>query len=199
MRIRVIWAPGLLLVCSLASACGFEPSITPIDWGTAPAAPDFQLDSRAREVQAAIDEGDYQRAIDLAIQLYDIDVSAVNGVPTYDPNLGGAETHLDGTVVIGQGVFSSPGLLATVIAHEAFHAQQLADDRWFLEHEEQGFYMNEVEAYAWNLEHAGEFNMTEAEIADLQARYDTYYGLLLPEYQELVDQGIYDLPPLGAP
>jgi len=57
MRIRVIWAPGLLLVCSLASACGFEPSITPIDWGTAPAAPDFQLDSRAREVQAAIDEG----------------------------------------------------------------------------------------------------------------------------------------------
>jgi hypothetical protein len=70
--------------------------------------------------------------------------------------LGGAETHLDGTVVIGQGVFSSPGLLATVIAHEAFHAQQIADDRWFLEHEEQGFYMNEVEAYAWNLEHAGE-------------------------------------------
>ncbi len=30
-------------------------------------------------------------------------------------------------------------------------------------------------------------------------RYDTYYGLLLPEYQELVDQGIYDLPPLDGP
>ncbi|HLF81021.1 MAG TPA: hypothetical protein VI410_04565 [Anaerolineales bacterium] len=199
MRMRVIRATGLLLVCSVVAACAFEPSLTPIDWGSAPAAPDFELDPRARDVQEAIDEGDYQRAIDLAIQLYNIDVTAVSGVPAYDPNTAGAETRIDGTVVIGRGVFSSPGLLATVIAHEAFHAQQLADNRWFLEHEEQGFYMNEVEAYAWNLAHAQEFNLTEEEIADLQARYDTYYAVLLPEYQELADQGIYDLPPLDAP
>ncbi|MEK9136069.1 MAG: hypothetical protein AAB393_03015, partial [Bacteroidota bacterium] len=116
--------------------------------------------------------------------------------PTYDPIVNGAEPLPDGTVVIGRGVFSSPGLLATVIAHEAFHAQQLADNRWFLEHEEQGYYINEVEAYAWNIEHAEEFGLTEDEIADLRLRYDTYYDLLLPEYQEFVDQGIYDLPPL---
>ncbi len=80
----------------------------------------------------------------------------MNGVPTYNPDMAGAETRPDGTVAIGRGVFSSPGLLATVIAHEALHAQQLANDRWFLEHAEQGLYMNEVEAYAWNMEHAGD-------------------------------------------
>jgi len=31
MRMRVIRATGLLLVCSVVAACAFEPSLTPID------------------------------------------------------------------------------------------------------------------------------------------------------------------------
>lgn len=189
---------ALILIPLVISACEFQPSITPIDWGTAPATSSFGTLSREQQVQEAIDAGEYQRAIELAIQLYEIDTSDANGVPTYDPNQSGVSiTHDDGSVEIGDGFFSSPGLLASVIGHEMVHTHQLAEGRWYLE--DQGVIMNEVEAYDWELTHAAENGLTQPEIEEAQELRDAYYGLLTQDYQALADQGIYTLPLPAAP
>ena len=100
----------LLLTLLILSGCKFESSITPIDVPTAPPAPDLafatfepsfptidpliidseqdiEIDNRESRVQAAIDAGDYQLAIELVIELYNIDISNAAGVPQYNPNL----------------------------------------------------------------------------------------------------------------
>ena len=188
-----ILASFLLLFSNFLWACEFEPSITPVDWGTAPPASSFGVVTREQQVQDAIDAGDYQRAIELAIDLYGIDISDANGVPSYAPGLSGTSlTHEDGSVEIGPDFFDTPGLLASVIGHEMVHTHQLAEGRWYLE--EQGIIMNEVEAYDWELQQADENGLTQSEIDEVTQLRSLYYDLLTDENQELADQGIYDLP-----
>jgi hypothetical protein len=188
----------LLLFSSLLWACEFEPSITPVDWGTAPPTSSFGVVTREQQVQEAIDAGEYQRAIALAIDLYGIDISDANGVPSYAPGLSGASlTHEDGSVEIGPDFFDSPGLLASVIGHEIVHTHQLAEGRWYLE--EQGVIMNEVEAYDWELLHADENGLSESETDEVTQLRSMYYDLLTDENQELADRGVYELPLPAAP
>jgi len=182
----------------LVVACGFESDITPIDWGETGEAPAFELGSREQLVQKAIGAGDYQGAIELAIEHYGIDTSGVTGSVTYEPELQGvAITLQDGTVVIGDGFFSSPGLLASVIGHEIVHTEQLANGRWY--YDDQGIIINEVEAYDWELANASANGLTQPEIEEAQHWRANYYDLLTDENKALADQGIYKLPLPAAP
>jgi uncharacterized Zn-binding protein involved in type VI secretion len=80
-----------------------------------------------QEIQDAIDAGDNQRAIDLAIQYYGIDVSNVANGVQYDPtetNYG--TTDFDGDVRLGPLALTSPEVLASTLVHETTHANQAA-------------------------------------------------------------------------
>jgi len=186
-------------VISLVFAgCKYEPEITPIDWGETGEAPAFELGSREQLVQEAIDAGDYQGAIDLTIEHYGIDASGVTGSVTYEPRLQGeAITLQDGTVVIGDGFFSSPGLLASVIGHEIVHTEQLANGRWY--YDDQGIIINEVEAYDWELANASANGLPQSEIEEAQNWRADYYDRLTDENKALADQGIYELPLPASP
>ena len=188
----------LLLFSTVLWACEFEPSITPVDWDTAPPAPSFGVVTREQQVQEAIDTGDYQQAIELAIDLYGIDISDANGMPTYSTALSDTSvTYDDGTVEIGSDFFTTPGLLATTLGHEMVHTHQLAEGRWYLE--EQGVIMNEVEAYDWELQNAAANGLSQAEIDEITLLRSLYYDVLTAENQALADQGIYNLPLPAAP
>lgn len=187
-----------VVVSAALIGCEFEPELTPMDWGETPQAPAFDIDPREQQVQEAIDAGDYQGAIELTIELYDLDTSYVVGTPTYAPDLEGVSiTHEDGTVEIGGDFFSSPGLLATVIGHELVHTEQLANGRWY--YDDQGIIMNEVEAYDWELANAAANGLSAAEIEEVEALRAAYFDLLTEENQELANQGIYVLPLPAAP
>ena len=108
-----------------------------------------------------------------------------------------AITHEDGTVEIGDGFFSSPGLLASVIGHETVHTEQLANGRWY--YDEQGIIMNEVEAYDWELANAAANGLSPAEIEEVQQLRRAYFDLLTDENQELAEQHLYVLPLPSAP
>jgi hypothetical protein len=183
----------LFLFSASLWACGFEPSITPVDWATPPPGSSFGVVTREEQVQEAIDAGDYQRAIELAIDLYEIDISDANGPPTYSSALSDTSvTHDDGTVEIGSDFFATPGLLATTLGHEMVHTHQLAEGRWYLE--EQGVIMNEVEAYDWELQHADANGLSGSEIEEITLLRSLYYDALTEENQALADQGNYLLP-----
>jgi len=183
----------LLLFSSALWACGFEPSLTPVDWATPPPSSSFGVVTREQQVQEAIDAGDYQRAIELAIDLYGIDISDANGVPTYSSALSDTSvTYDDGSVEIGSDFFDTPGLLATTLGHEMVHTHQLTEGRWYLE--EQGVIMNEVEAYDWELQNAGANGLSESEIEEITLLRSLYYDALTEENQALADQAIYALP-----
>jgi hypothetical protein len=177
----------------LLVACGFESDITPIDWGETGEAPAFEPGSREQVVQEAIDAGDYQGAIELAIEHYGIDTSGVIGSVTYIPGLEGlAFTRSDGVVGIGDGFFTSPGLLASVIGHEMVHIDQIHNGRDYPDG--QGDIMNEVEAYDWELDNAVANGLSQADLETAQEIRALYYDELTDENKALVDQGIYVLP-----
>jgi hypothetical protein len=205
----IVW----LFTLFIFSACEveFEPSITPINWSTVPPASEFEfeseIDPRASQVQEAIDVEDYQLAIEMTIELYDLDVSNAPGVPQYNEKLiyYGITDPRDGSIEIGPDAFSSPGMLATTIGHEAVHATQIAEGRSYLDVEAewqivdlQGYRLTELEAWKWELEHADENGLTNEELAQVQAMVDKLYDLLTEENQALADEGIYTLPTPGA-
>ena len=224
----------ILLTLLMLSGCKFESSITSIDMATAPPAPDFafgtlepsfstidplivdptpdnEIDNRESRVQAAIDAGDYQLAIDLVIELYNIDISNAAGVPQYNPNLFpgyyATTDPTDGSIEVGSDAFASPGILASTLGHEAVHANQIAEGRAYLGVDEsgevyiidlQGVYLNELEAWRWELEHAMENGLSDTEIIEIRNVIDGFYDLLNDENKALADNDIYELPTPGS-
>jgi hypothetical protein len=223
-------ALGGFLATVVLSACRFEPSITPIAWPTAPSTPDirfgtprlstapvdlpttastsvYEPGTREARVQEAIDAGDYQRAIDLTIELYGVDISNAPGVPTYNPNMYsgyfGTTDPRDGSIELGRAAFESPGTLATTLGHEAVHSTQIAQGRAYLivdeagdidTFDEQGWHLNELEAWMWELEHAEQNGLSEDQIQEIQREVDIIYDELTEENRSLADAGIYALP-----
>jgi WXG100 family type VII secretion target len=146
------------------------------------------------EVRALIDAGDHQGAIDLAVKAYDLDLSAVNGKITFDPNLTTeGKTMPDGRVVIGPDAFSSPGILASTIGHEAVHARQNAEGRGAKD--AQTLALNDLECYAWELDNAKLNGLTRAERQDIKERRLHEYSKLNKENQRKVDAGSHGGPP----
>ncbi len=149
--------------------------------------------AKAAAVQKFLDKGDKAGAMAEAIKQYGVDISSAKaGTPVHDASVPGeGATSKDGAINIGDKAFKSPGLLATVIGHEHVHAQQAAD-RWY--RGTQGTELNEVEAYDWELKNAGRFNLTKAEIADIQQRRDKHYNKLNADNKKIVDGGSFVLP-----
>lgn len=154
--------------------------------------------ARAKKVQEFIDKGDKDGAIAEAIKQYHIDTStAAAGTPKYDASTAGeGATSKDGTVKIGDDAFSSPGWLASSVGHEMLHTRQAAD-RWYTD--AQGTAINEIEAYDWEIQHAPDNNLTNAEVAELKKRRASYYNDLNDDNKKIVDGGSYKLPAPKAP
>ena len=149
--------------------------------------------AKAAAVQAFIDKGDKAGAIAEAIKQYGVDTSSAKaGSPVYSASTSGeGATSKDGNIKIGDKAFSSPGWLASSIGHEHVHAQQAAD-RWYTG--PQGTLINEIEAYDWEIKNASRFNLSAAEIKELQSRRDAHYNGLNADNKKIIDGGAYTLP-----
>ncbi len=150
-------------------------------------------DPRLKPVQDKIDAGDKQGAIEEAIKQYGIDLKNVKGTPKYDSSTSGeGATSKDGSVSIGDDAFSSPGWLASSVGHEALHATQAKEGRWYTDDE--GTALNEVECYDWEIAHAKENGLSASEVTDLQSRRQSHYDQLTDTVKKRVDKGDYTLP-----
>jgi hypothetical protein len=152
-------------------------------------------EQRARHdaIQAFIEAGDRQGAIDEAIRQYRLDTSAAKGPITFDSEVSGEGlTDRDGTVKIGEDAFSSPAWLASSIGHEIVHAEQGRDGRW--NDTRQGVAMNEVEAYDWELARVNEFGLSAQERETLARRRETKFNRLNTINKMLVAGDIYTIP-----
>ena len=151
-----------------------------------------KTDPRLAPVQALIDKGDKDGAIAEAAKQYKIDISNANGTPKYNANTAGeGATTKDRKVSIGDAAFSSPGWLASSVGHEMVHTQQAAD-RWYTD--PQGTAINEIEAYDWEIKHAPDNGLSDAEVAELKKRRTNYYNDLNADNKKIVDGGSYKLP-----
>ena len=152
--------------------------------------------SREEEILKLIKAGDRNGAILKAIELYNLDVSAIKGTPAYDKLVSGEGlTSPDGKVTIGDDAFSSPGWLASSIGHEALHAAQLQDGRWNDHPESRG--LNEVEAYDYEIANASQNGLSDKEVAELTSRREAEYKQLPQSARDRVDNGDYTPPAKG--
>ncbi len=150
-------------------------------------------DPRLKPVQDKIDAGDKQGAIEEAIKQYGIDLKNVKGTPQYDSSTSGeGATSQDGSVSIGDDAFSSPGWLASSVGHEALHATQAKEGRWYTDDE--GTALNEVECYDWEIAHAKQNGLSASEVSELQSRRQAHYDQLSDTVKKRVDKGDYTLP-----
>lgn len=202
---------ALLLGAIILSACAPAPTQASASEGLTP---------RQTEIQALINEGpgSYQAAIDKAVELYGIDTHGVD--PTFNPTLdsyGNTKPDGNGTIgenglltggsvatTIGPGAFDSPQDLVDTIAHEAVHAEQFQNGRWYepIDLDGDGFgdivdgkNLNEVEAYDRILERKDELELSVAVIQyDTDVRNTEYYDYLPDWIKERVRQKNYTLP-----
>ena len=182
----------LVAVAFVLSACDSSPAYE-------------GLTPRQAEIQKLIDKEDYQGAIDKAVELYDIDTHGVQ--PNYgeylvDPArttpfggefINGVWVGGGLSVLIGPNAFTTPDELVDSIAHEAVHAEQFKDGRWY--EGDAGKALREVEAYDRIASLEDELEITSDEVIknDRFGR-DLYYHLLPSSIRKRVDDGIYVLP-----
>jgi len=147
-----------------------------------------------KEIQGLIDAGKHQEAIDKAVQYYGVNVSNVDGKVLYDPNRPDAATWPDRRVRVRKGHFQSPGWLASSIAHESeVHVnKQAMAGNWY--NDQDGWALQEVEAYDYEIANAKRFGLTSAEIEELKQTRKSYYNSMSPAYQRQADKGIYTRP-----
>jgi len=159
----------------------------------AAAAAASKTDPRADAVKKLIDSGNKQGAIDEAIKQYGVDTSQVNGKPSYNASTSGeGATSPTRKVSIGDAAFSSPGWLASSVGHEALHARQSAEGRWYTD--PQGDAINEIECYDWEIKNAPANGLSAAETAELGRRRTAYHNTLNASNKKRVDGGTYTKP-----
>lgn len=79
--------------------------------------------SREDELKQLISAGRYEEAIQKAVEVYNLDVSAIRGALTFDDSLAEAYVALqDGGVRFGRAAFASPAMLVSTIGHAALYA-----------------------------------------------------------------------------
>jgi hypothetical protein len=155
-----------------------------------------KLAEKAEIVQNKIDRYEYRDAMKAAIEQYGIDVSDVKGIPKFDKELRRLEGKTSGNreVTIGRAAFSSAGYLASSIGHEAQHAKQVAEGRWYTGISSQGEAINEIESYDWELKNASKHGLTEQEINIIKGRRQEWMDELEPAYKQRVEEGDYTWP-----
>ncbi len=156
--------------------------------------------AQIKEIQKLIDANKYQKAINKTIEYYEIDVSNVKGKVTYDSSLAGAETSSDGSVELGSGHITSPGWLASSIAHETeVHVNEQAEEgNWYTD-EPDGINIQECEAYDYEIANKDRFGLTDDEVKSLEKTRKAYYDGMSQEYKDQADKGIYTRPTPSSP
>ena len=142
-----------------------------------------------------------QAAIDRAIAVYAIDVRAVPTGVHYSPHGrmrdrdGATLVDRDGTlrVQIGDGAFRSAGWLGSTIAHEVeVHVnRQVAKGRRPSPSDEQAAWLDEVEAYDFELASEARFGLRPEESRQVRQRRTVFYRSLAYENRQRVDAGVY--------
>ena len=184
---RILRGEGAGVVGVIAAALGGAFG------AAAAAAAAGKTNSRAEAVKKLIDSGNKQGAIDEAIKQYGIDTSQVSGKPSYNASTSGeGATSPSRKVSIGDAAFSSPGWLASSVGHEALHARQSAEGRWYTD--PQGDAMNEIECYDWEIKNASANGLSAAETAELGRRRTAYHNTLNASNKKRVDGGTYTKP-----
>jgi RHS repeat-associated protein len=139
-----------------------------------------------------------QVMIEQVIYAYNVDTSYIEGNPTYNPDLEWNSRFNSNTrtVEVGPSAFSSPGRVASTIGHENIHGEQLMEGRLY--DTDQGFIMNEVEAWSWEQDqyiyNNNPFDLSETEYNQIIGSRNTYYDVLSNENQEIVSNGSYIIP-----
>lgn len=124
---------------------------------------------------------DRQAAIEEALRHYEINYVGVQSV-SYDPSLDAhGSTSRNGVVRIGPGAFDySPGWLGSTLAHEieVHFRLQAQRGRWWTD--PQGFALQEVQAYDYDLSNAARFSLSTSEIRVLKETRAFYFNQLNP-------------------
>ena len=171
-------------------------------------SPEEQLQSAIDQANESGSEEDYQKAIDLAIELYSIDTHGVK--QNYSAGLSGAtgETYLAGDyeigedgkvtggytgVIIGKDAFKSTDDLLSTILHESYHVEQYQSGRWYTG--DTAKFLREVEAYDYVDSINDKYGISDEVIGKEKEVRDSYY-FILPDYlKKRVDKGDYSYVP----
>lgn len=165
---------------------------------------------RTASVEAAIRAGRFQGALDLLLRAKvadnTIDLTLLKDKTiTYDPTLTSVSASTDmpswdyiankarpSTVTVGPSSFSSVPYLYSVVLHEYQHVLQRqslkSQEANQKAHEDHGTSTNEVEAYAWELEHAAERGLggVPDKVAEIWKELnDAFWGMYADDQQRL--------------
>ena len=152
-------------------AAAVNADAAPVDGDTAGASITKVAETSAatadqvKDIQGLIDRGDYQAAIDKAIEAYGVDTRGKR--PTFDRSLPGnidgiTDPNRNNEIRIGPTAFSSPGALASTIFHESVHVRQ-NEARGSGPDSPEARRKDEIEAYRAELDNAARFGLTEQE------------------------------------
>jgi hypothetical protein len=153
-----------------------------------------------KQIENCINNGDKQKAIELTVKYYNIDVSAVKGMPKYNKDLSGEGVTRRYTkeVEIGDEAFkfngkTSPAWLASSILHETVHAKQLTDPQRLKNYDEseQTQHAVEVEAYDREIAEAKNTGVSPDMVKELERRRKSDYDDLSATNKKKVDRGDY--------
>jgi hypothetical protein len=154
--------------------------------------------AQLKEIEGAIKSGDKQKAIELTVKYYNIDISSVKGMPKYNKDLSGEGVMRRYTkeVEIGNDAFEfngkiSPAWLASSILHETIHAKQLSDPQRLknFDASAQTRHAVEVEAYDREISEAKTTGLSKEMIDNLKARRKREYDALTSDNQKKHDKG----------
>jgi hypothetical protein len=134
-----------------------------------------------------------QRAINLAVVAYGIDITHVKSL-LYDGDLDdNGQVDDEGNVTIGKPAFTSPGDLGTTIAHEAEAHVNRQNRRGHFYSGKVGNALNEVEAYDWEIVNAPRFGLTKDQVAGLRRNRAHYLPFLTPAQLQRRQRGDYTM------
>lgn len=154
--------------------------------------------AQLKEIEGAIKAGDKQKAIELTVKHYNIDLSSVKGMPKYNKDLAGEGVMRRYTkeIEIGNDAFEfkgkiSPQWLASSILHETVHAKQLSDPQRLknFDASAQTRHAVEVEAYDREIAEAKTTGVSQEMIDNLKARRKREYDALTADNQKKHDSG----------
>jgi len=164
--------------------------------GVSAAATKRPTAAQIQEVQDAIDAGNNQQAIDLAINYYGIDVSNVpNGVQFDATEKAYGVTDFQGNIDLGPAAMASLEELASAIVHETTHANQAAAQRaadpTLTNWPNDTVDTDEAMAYDSELRSAPNTGLTRNAGETEAVRRNEHYNDLSPSEQADFDNGTY--------
>jgi RHS repeat-associated protein len=161
------------------------------------------------DIEWAINNGLTDTATAYATDVYNIDISNVNGLDFVSSCGYGCygETLENGEIHIAELTFNdpnklgdtSPGFFGEVLVHESTHADQVAGDRsmYSLEMDDpnkfRAYNFNEVEAYSENIKNFNQMpSLTDSEKDFISEQRNNYYSVLSTPDKVRVDNGWYN-------